>query len=121
MLRDNATAYADPATPTGCMIVLAAPVCVPEASPVAEALARMRAGVRETIRARVVRGFEEGGVRADADAAAIAAFYGTVLNGLSVQSRDGAPAAELHSAVDGALASWGTLATPRTPVPTPPA
>ncbi|MEU3062216.1 hypothetical protein [Streptomyces subrutilus] len=71
------------------------------------------------IRARVVRAIEEGDVRADA--AAIAAFHGTVLNGLSVQSRDGAPAAELHSAVDGALASWDTLATPRTPAPTPPA
>ncbi|MEV7829483.1 hypothetical protein AB0P12_02530 [Streptomyces subrutilus] len=77
--------------------------------------------MREMIRARVVRAIEEGDVRADADAAAIAAFHGTVLNGLSVQSRDGAPAAELHSAVDGALASWDTLATPRTPAPTPPA
>jgi len=54
MLRDNAASYADPTTPTGCLIVLAAPVSVPENSSVPEALARLRNDVREMIRDRVV-------------------------------------------------------------------
>ncbi|MEU6663106.1 TetR/AcrR family transcriptional regulator [Streptomyces sp. NPDC046821] len=112
MLRDNAAAYADPATPTGCLIVLAAPLSVSEHASVPEALARMRGEIHTLIRERVRRGIEEGDVRRDADAEAIASFYGTVLNGLSIQSRDGASAAQLQHTVDGAMAAWEVLAAP---------
>lgn len=113
MLRDNAAAYADPATPTGCLTVLAAPVSIPENSSVSSALARMRAEVREMIQERVQRGIVDGDVRPDAEAQTIASFYSTVLNGLSIQSRDGASAGQLQSTVDGALAAWDALAAPR--------
>ncbi|MFD0636062.1 TetR/AcrR family transcriptional regulator [Catenulispora yoronensis] len=110
MLRDNATSYADPATPTGCLVVLAAPVSVPENSAVPDALAKMRAATRDLIRDRVNQGIVEGDVRPTADAEAIAAFYNTVLNGMSIQARDGAPAPQLLATVDGALAAWDALA-----------
>lgn len=56
MLQENAAAYADPATPAGCLTVLAAPIPVRENSSVAAHLARMRAEVRDLIRRRVERG-----------------------------------------------------------------
>ena len=49
-------------------------------------------------------------MRPDTDAETVAAFYSTVLNGLSIQARDGASAAQLQATVDGALAAWDTLA-----------
>ncbi|WP_432152707.1 TetR/AcrR family transcriptional regulator [Streptomyces sp. bgisy029] len=112
MLQDNAAAYADPATPAGCLTVLAAPIPVRETSSVAAHLARLRAEVRELIRLRVERGIEDGDVRPDADATAIAHFYSAVLNGLSIHSRDGVPLAGLQQTVAGALAVWDTLAAP---------
>lgn len=114
MLRDNAAAYADPATPTGCLIVLAAPISAPEGSSVPRTLAHMRAETRDMIRKRVQRGIDDGDVRPDADPETIASFYSTVLNGLSIQSRDGATAAQLQRTVDGAVAAWDALAAPRT-------
>ena len=51
----------------------------------------------------------EGDVPAGADAAKIAAFYTTVMHGLSVQARDGASTEALDAIVDCALASWDRL------------
>ena len=48
-------------------------------------------------------------VPAGTDAAAVAAFYATVLNGLSIQARDGASCATLNAVVDCAMAAWEAL------------
>ncbi|WP_326702638.1 TetR/AcrR family transcriptional regulator [Streptomyces cyaneofuscatus] len=115
MLQENAAAYADPATPAGCLTVLAAPIPVRENSSVAAHLARMRAEVRDLIRRRVERGVEDGDVRPDVDAPAIALFYSAVLNGLSIQSRDGVALPGLQQTVAGAMAAWDSLAAPDAP------
>ena len=47
--------------------------------------------------ARLERGVAEGDVPAGADSGAIAAFFTTVLEGLSIQARDGAGCAALHA------------------------
>ena len=44
-----------------------------------------------------------------AEAAKLAAYYTTVIHGLSIQALDGASAEELQSIVDCAMASWDTL------------
>lgn len=119
MLQENAAAYADPATPAGCLTVLAAPIPVRENSSVAVHLARMRAEVRDLIRQRVDRGIKDGDVRPDADAPAIALFYSAVLNGLSIQSRDGVALPGLQQTVAGAMAAWDALAAPSASVAEP--
>jgi hypothetical protein len=48
----------------------------------------------------------DGDLPPGADVEGMAAFYVTVLNGLSIQARDGAKASELTAVIDGAMAAW---------------
>ena len=48
-----------------------------------------------------------------ADTQAIAAYFATVLNGLTIQARNGAGCPALQSVVDSAMAGWDALTAPR--------
>ncbi|MFG3259227.1 TetR/AcrR family transcriptional regulator [Streptomyces sp. NPDC048172] len=109
VLRDNAVVYADPATPPGCMVVLAGTNCAPGNEGVQAFLAEDRRHVVGSLRERVERGLADGDVAPGADAERLADFYSTVLFGLSVQSRDGASCEELMGVVDSAMAAWEGL------------
>jgi AcrR family transcriptional regulator len=109
MLRRNADAYADPDTPNGCMIVLSATTGAVENQDVRAYLADHRRQSVEAVAARVRRGIADGDVPAAVDPEAIAAFYVTVLQGLSIQARDRAGPAVLTAVVDSAMAAWPTL------------
>ncbi|MFJ8956348.1 TetR/AcrR family transcriptional regulator [Streptomyces sp. NPDC102381] len=105
-LRDNAAAYTDPATPRGCLVILAAPLATPDSADVADTLARLRTQTCEAIQSRIERGIADGDLPADTDAARLAAFYATVLNGLSFQARDGASLTALNTVIDQAMHCW---------------
>jgi AcrR family transcriptional regulator len=109
MLRVNADAYAKPEKPGGCLIVLAAPVGTPEAEQVRGFLAERRQDSLESLRRRLDRAIAEGDLRATTDTKSLATFYTTVLQGLSIQARDGASRDELHQIVDRAMAAWEGL------------
>ena len=109
MLHDNADDYSDPATPLGCMLVLGAPVGTPEHSGVRERLAQERRIALERLRERIERGIADGDVPAGTDAATVAGFYSTVLDGMSIKARDGASSAELHAVADAAMTAWEGL------------
>jgi AcrR family transcriptional regulator len=109
MLRDNVEAYADPATPNGCMIVLAATVGAVANAGVRDLLADNRRQSLSAVAERIERGVDDGDVPPGTDADAVAGFYVTVLQGLSIQARDGASRDTLHAVVDGAMAVWDTL------------
>ncbi|KLL09702.1 MULTISPECIES: TetR/AcrR family transcriptional regulator [Protofrankia] len=108
MLRSNADSFADPATPPGCMIVLAA-AGTTKNDDVRAFLAERRRNMHEAIHARLRRGVADGDLSADADTNAMAALYTTVLQGLSLQARDGAPHDTLEAIIDGAMAAWDGL------------
>lgn len=112
MLRDNADAYADPTHPPGCMVVLSAIVGAPESAEVRALLTRARRQAQDSLKRRLDRDVARGDLPAGTDTAAMAAFYTTVLNGLSIQARDGASPAELHAIVDCAMAAWDGLLGP---------
>ena len=112
MLRDNVDAYLDTANPPGCMIVLAAILGPPETQSVRDFLAECRHASLTDLRRRLDRGIAEGDLAKGVDTAALAAFYTTVLNGLSIAARDGATRATLEAIVTGAMAAWGELAKP---------
>jgi AcrR family transcriptional regulator len=116
MLRSNAEAYVSPGKPSGCMIVLAATLGTPESEAVRCHLAEVRRSAQDELQRRLDRGVAEGDVPAGTDTAALAAFYTTVLSGLSLQARDGAPRASLQAIVDCAMAAWDVLARPRAAV-----
>ena len=72
-------------------------------------LLAIRVQAPELIRRRLERGVAQGDLPAGLDLAAIAFFYTTLLHGLSVQARDGAPREALMAAVSGAMAAWDNL------------
>ena len=109
VLRINALSYACPEKPHGCMIVLSALLGTPENEQVRRFLTETRKAGEEAFRERIARGMAAGDVPAGADARTLAAFYTTVLQGLSVQARDGASPAALNAIVDCAMAAWDVL------------
>lgn len=112
MLRDNADAYVASGNPPGCMIVLSALLGTQENQAVRDFLAQSRRRGQDALRRRLERSVAEGELPAGTDVGAVAAFYTTVLQGLSIQARDGASRAALRAIVDGALAAWDLLTAP---------
>jgi AcrR family transcriptional regulator len=106
MLRGNADVYADSGTPSGCMVVLGATTWTPHNEAVREYLAGLRRQAFEVIRARLERGVADGEIVPDADLDGLAAYYKTVLEGLSIQARDGASRGSMHAIIDCAMAAW---------------
>ncbi|WP_367718685.1 TetR/AcrR family transcriptional regulator [Nitratireductor sp. GISD-1A_MAKvit] len=109
-LRVNARSYANPENPRGCMVVISALAGAPENSPVCRFLAENRRGNEDGFRRRVERGIVDGDVPETANPGRIAAFYATVMHGLSIRARDGASAEELERVVDSAIAAWDAIA-----------
>src|SRR3954464_5926265 len=91
MLQATADQITGPDTPHYCMLILAAPTGAVENHAVREFLADRRRGQLAAIRDRLARGVADGDLTAATAALdAAARFYTTVVQGLSVQARDGA-------------------------------
>jgi AcrR family transcriptional regulator len=114
MLRANAAAYASPDRPPGCMVVLGAMLGTPECQAVRDHLAARRREAQTAVRRRLEEGIAQGELLPGTDTAALAAFYTTVLQGLSIQARDGASGQALGAIVDCAMAAWDQLTRPLT-------
>ena len=110
MLRATADEITRPGAPRGCMLILAAPIGAVENHAVREFLADLRRDMHTTIEDRLTRGLAEGDLTAPpASFDAIARYYTTVVQGLSVQARDGATRAELEAVITCAMAAWDAL------------
>lgn len=109
MLRDNADAYTDPDKPRGCLVVLGATTWTADNEPVREFLIGARRQTFEQIRGRLERGVADGDLAPDTDLDGLAAYVNTVLEGLSIQARDGTARETMHAIVDRALAGWPAL------------
>lgn len=112
MLRANADAYVEPGKPSGCMVVLCATMGPPANESVRAYLAAERGLSQDEIQHRLEAAVAEGELPPATDTAGMALFYTTVLQGMSLQARDGAGRAALHRIVDGAMAAWDTFAAP---------
>ncbi|WP_426753920.1 TetR/AcrR family transcriptional regulator [Myxococcus sp. Y35] len=106
MLRANARAYIASEKPRGCMIVLASLLGTPENEMVRTFLAEKRLDGERALKRRLERGIAEGDLPASTDVRTLAAFYTTVLEGLSIQARDGASAKKLTTIIDAAMLAW---------------
>jgi AcrR family transcriptional regulator len=110
MLRATADQVTGPDTPHYCMLVLAAPVGAVENRAVREFLAGRRRDQYDAVRDRLARGVSDGDLTASPAALdAIARYYTTVVQGLSVQARDGATRDDLETVIDCAMAAWDAL------------
>lgn len=94
-LEAQAKAFTDPTHPPGCMISTAVLGCAVENDPVARLVAARREATIARLRERLERAKTEDELKPTADPAALARFTGAIIQGMSVQARDGASAAEL--------------------------
>jgi AcrR family transcriptional regulator len=106
LLRETADGLTSRGSPRGCLVALAGVNCSEEARPVAEAMASLRAASEGRLRARIERGIRDGDLAPGSDARALAGFYFTVLQGMSLRARDGASRASLRATADAAMAAW---------------
>ncbi|MFD4840682.1 TetR/AcrR family transcriptional regulator [Achromobacter sp. NPDC058515] len=106
MLRSNARAYAVEEGPRGCMIVLSSLLGAPENESVRAFLADNRLDGETMLRDRLAQGMADGDLPSSADVGQLAAFYTTVLEGLSIQARDGASTEKLNMIIDAAMLAW---------------
>ena len=110
MLRATADQITGHDTAHYCMLVLAAPTGSVENHSVREFLADRRRDMQATIRDRLARGVADGDLTAPpAGLDAMARYYTTVVQGLSIQARDGATRDELETVVTCAMAAWDML------------
>ncbi|MBT9502827.1 MAG: TetR/AcrR family transcriptional regulator [Burkholderiaceae bacterium] len=92
--------------PRGCMMVMAATNCSVASAHIEAALAKRRAGAVTGIRDRIEQGIANGELPADTDAGALANFYATVYQGMSMQSKDGATFESLMAITAAAMRAW---------------
>lgn len=112
MLRANASACAATGNPPGCMIVLSATIGSPDSEDVCRHLSEWRLRGQHQLRDRLRQAITAGELPSTVDPDGLAAFYRAVLDGLSIQARDGASATALHGIVDRAMAAWDALTAP---------
>jgi AcrR family transcriptional regulator len=110
-LRASAKTFTRPGRPPGCMIVLSAVNAVGVGEETSRMLREMRTGSIDAIAARLRRGIDAGELPAAIDARAIASYYVTVQQGMSIQARDGASRQMLDAIALGAMAAWAPLMT----------
>ncbi len=109
ILQDAVNLFAKADAPRGCLLVLSTINCTAANRSVQEYLSSLREQTRKGIEARLRRGQRDGDVSKTAPVTAVAAFYTTVLHGLSIQARDGATRKALTQVVDCSMSAWDQL------------
>jgi len=105
-LYDNVQRLVQPNKPTGCMLVVATMNCSDHAQTVQHTILEKRLKTKQKMLERLKQGVENGDIAQSTSLQEIADFYATVLQGLTVQARDGATVQQLHKVVEHAMRSW---------------
>jgi len=108
-LRDAADELTRPCHPKGCMVVMSTTNCSVAAEHVQNALTKRRAAAMAVIRSRLQHAVDDSELPAETDAKALANFYSTIYQGMSMQAKDGASRASLMATVDAAMRAWPAL------------
>lgn len=108
----SARTFTRPGRPPGCMVVLSAVNAVGVGEETSRILREMRAGSITVIEERLQGAVNEGELPASLDRHAVASYYVTVQQGMSIQARDGAARATLEAIAQGAMAAWEGLTRP---------
>jgi AcrR family transcriptional regulator len=109
MLRCSVNNLTDPSGARGCLLVLGDSNAAPEHAGIHQYLTQRRKEIQATLEARLHRAVAEGDVPSHADGKAIAAFYMTVMQGLSLRARDGASREAMTQIAGAAMAAWDAL------------
>jgi AcrR family transcriptional regulator len=105
-LIELATIFTDRSHPPGCLAVMAMTTS-PAASPkLQKFLAEQRADAKVGMRERVQRGVHDGELPADTDVTALVNFYVALIDGMSLQAREGATRKTLLAMIEAAMRAW---------------
>ncbi len=105
-LYDNVKRLVQPNKPTGCMLVVAAMNCSDATQDVQQNLLDKRIKTKEKLLERLKQGVEQGDLPSNAPLQEMTDFYATVIQGLTIQARDGASTDQLHKVVEHAMKAW---------------
>jgi AcrR family transcriptional regulator len=106
LLHKSVQGLTDKSSPPGCLLVQGISGCSDDAQCIREALAERRAANEKLIRERLKRAKADGELPARTDAAALARFISTVMQGMAVQAAGGASRKELEAVAATAMAAW---------------
>ena len=105
-LYDNVKRLIQPNKPKGCMLVTAAMNGSEHAQEIQYNLLEKRLATKQKLCERLKQGIVEGDLSSSISVAAMTDFYCTVIQGLTVQARDGARIEELNQVVEHAMKAW---------------
>ncbi|MEV6429228.1 TetR/AcrR family transcriptional regulator [Nocardia sp. NPDC051463] len=112
ILREAATEYTRPDCPRGCLVMSAG--LNTTSTEISELLRGMRDRNVGIFTARVQADIDAGILPADTDAATLARYIGTVMQGMSQAARDGAASAQLQQIAEWAMHGWPGAAPAKT-------
>ncbi|MHB8254429.1 MAG: TetR/AcrR family transcriptional regulator [Acidiferrobacter sp.] len=90
----------------GCMIASGDLVYAPERAFITKKLADLRAKAEHIICARLKQGVQDKHLPQSTDTTRLAAYFATIIQGMSVQARDGASVSKLYAISDIAIRAW---------------
>ena len=105
LLMGAAQAYTRPGKPGGCLFVSGALATSPQAQAIAEELKTYRKASEAAIAERLAEGKAAGDLPQELSAEGLAKYIAGVMNGMSIQARDGASVDELRDLAETALAA----------------
>ncbi len=110
LMENTADAFTEGGgSPAGCMIALAGTHAAPACDPIRDMMVAQRALSERLMCERLQAGIDRGELPADTDPTLLAAFFGTVFRGMSVQARDGASREKLAEIGRLAMRAWPDL------------
>ena len=101
-----ARSFSQPDTPAGCFMYSAAAAVSPASGEIEALLRDMRAIKEGELAARLALGVARGDLAREVDPAAFAKYLNCVMEGMSVQARDGATLEDLNAIAHMALSRW---------------
>ena len=109
LLERAASSFSEPGTPAGCFMYSAAAAVSPASAAIECLLREKRIAAEALLIERLQRGAAQGEIAANTNPAVLGKFINTVMEGMSVQARDGATLNELLSIAEMALDRWPAM------------
>lgn len=106
LLMGAAQAYTRPNKPGGCLFISGALATSPQAQGIADELKTYRQMTEAAIAARLDKARQAGELPTGLPVERLAKYLTGVMNGMSIQARDGASADDLRAMAETALAAW---------------
>lgn len=106
LMYDTAKKLAQPDKPSGCMLITATMNGTKQIEEVHQNVQEKRHKYQEILLDRLEQGIKEGDISPETSIQAIADFYITIINGLTIQACDGASLDKLNQVILTAIKTW---------------